>query len=1102
MKRFLTMVAACLSAVSLWADTPRKIINCNFLRKEFAPDIECSALNTTVVRAYLFQGTNRFDGTGYDWSLRYSKSDSSDSMVTVSGTCSGVYADFPFLTNHLAKPVKNWYAAIVASSNDQVYTYSRGKIHVYKSPEVSTPKTLLTTVAINGAEYGPFSGSFAGWPFILKTASLGGDVTGLYSNLTVIKIRGYAVATNAPSDGNILAWSAANAQYEPGSTGAGDMLKSSYDTNDNGRVDISDAFIAWTNAGSIGANAVTAMVLNVGSTQALTRTNEILYLTLNTNFHTRSYVDSGLAQKVATNDANYLAALTNLTEGTGITITGSGRSRQVAIDPSVVTTNTGIQGSGGGVTVSGGLETNVYVLHTDTSSQTNLVGTGGIVMQILMVDTFGHVTNATTVDLDGRYYTETEIDAITNLLQTWIESNAAYTNEAHLAYGWGDHSTNQYLKGESNLAGEVTGPFTNTAIDKTGDWTGTLDGQEGAWYRQWSNILGNASVMLRDGSVVPVSNFNWNAQSITNIATIRFAEDDWLFSTNSDLVWKRGGVDEIVVTESNDVVRRAISNILVGVGLNVSDSNRIFTITVDSTNINPFVTSYSMIYAGAGAAKGVLPFGAAGTFLKCTGPNGAIAWSYLETIATNVYLDDIQGTFELGNFAVGSGSNLVEVTPNKARGYMGVGIGTNVQAYSVTLTLVATNIIAAILPNDGAGSGLDADKLDGFDSSAFIQAGEGIDRLGDVETNSVATGDVLVWNGSEFVPTNTVSVGATNAYTKAEADALHVAQSNNIMAYIDTQDAAVGLGATNYTDNAVAPLATTTFVNNVAADLGTHTNDTTNPHSVTKTQVGLPNVENVALSSWTGTTSIITVNPSVTNGLQKEIQTDSGQYTVTASSVTIPFNTTFSNAPVVVPYWKQLSSSNAGWSHFVSAVTTTNFDLGFTGPVDGYPTNDIVGWVVNGGGGAAFEPVRFSGRITNDYSIAGVGNFRVPFRVWNGKDTHSAWDNDNDRYVVAANGNYTVKTQIFFGDIAVDQLVVVWTWLVSDAGATTNKVLLRQYSTGTSPDFTVGRSFDWDAVVGDYIYTTAYTTDAGPNAEIRTQGNKDTYLDIKRTDLY
>ncbi len=48
--------------------------------------------------------------------------------------------------------------------------------------------------------------------------------------------------------------------------------------------------------------------------------------------------------------------------------------------------------------------------HEDTSSQSSVNNTGGSVIQSITLDTYGHVTGLITLDLDSRYYTESEID--------------------------------------------------------------------------------------------------------------------------------------------------------------------------------------------------------------------------------------------------------------------------------------------------------------------------------------------------------------------------------------------------------------------------------------------------------------------------------------------------------------------------------------------------------------------------------------------------------------------------------------------------------------------------------------------------------------------
>ena len=106
----------------------------------------------------------------------------------------------------------------------------------------------------------------------------------------------------------------------------------------------------------------------------------------------------------------------------------------------------------------------------------------------------------------------------------------------------------------------------------------------------------------------------------------------------------------------------------------------------------------------------------------------------------------------------------------------------------------------------------------------------------------------------------------------------------------------------NYVDGVTSAIQTQLNAKATDSDLTTHTGDTSNPHSVTKTQVGLGSVENTALSTWAGSGNITTVG-TVTSGNVDGAVTDASTSTkgkvelATASEVTTGTSTTLAVTP-------------------------------------------------------------------------------------------------------------------------------------------------------------------------------------------------------------
>ena len=114
--------------------------------------------------------------------------------------------------------------------------------------------------------------------------------------------------------------------------------------------------------------------------------------------------------------------------------------------------------AGAGLTLTG-----TTFSHTDTSSQASVDNSAGTVIQDITLDTYGHITAIGSVNLDGRYYTETEVAAFfagTTAITGYNKSNW------DTAFGWGNHASASY----------ATTTYVNTAVSNLIDAApGTLD---------------------------------------------------------------------------------------------------------------------------------------------------------------------------------------------------------------------------------------------------------------------------------------------------------------------------------------------------------------------------------------------------------------------------------------------------------------------------------------------------------------------------------------------------------------------------------------------------------------------------------------------------
>ena len=134
-----------------------------------------------------------------------------------------------------------------------------------------------------------------------------------------------------------------------------------------------------------------------------------------------------------------------------------------------ITGGAGLDGSGI-FNLNDSSNTSITIDHVDTSSVSDVNNSDGNVLQDITFDTFGHVLTIGSIDLDNRYYTETELNAgqLDNRYYTETELNAGqldnrYYTETELDAGQLD--TRYYTETELDAGQLDTRYYTETELD-------------------------------------------------------------------------------------------------------------------------------------------------------------------------------------------------------------------------------------------------------------------------------------------------------------------------------------------------------------------------------------------------------------------------------------------------------------------------------------------------------------------------------------------------------------------------------------------------------------------------------------------------------------
>jgi hypothetical protein len=166
-------------------------------------DIQSRVLSTPTLRFYTFQGANVFDPSAYVSTFSFAEDWNATNMVKITGTNYSSYVEFAVTSNTFAYPIDKWYASVLLTkpADGGTFAWAYGYISIKPSPEANANAVFFYTRAINGSEYGPFTGSFTNWPFALA-GDYGGYVSVLSWNATNLLFEG-RIRTNELDIANI-----------------------------------------------------------------------------------------------------------------------------------------------------------------------------------------------------------------------------------------------------------------------------------------------------------------------------------------------------------------------------------------------------------------------------------------------------------------------------------------------------------------------------------------------------------------------------------------------------------------------------------------------------------------------------------------------------------------------------------------------------------------------------------------------------------------------------------------------------------------------------------------------------------------------------------
>ena len=211
--------------------------------------------------------------------------------------------------------------------------------------------------------------------------------------------------------------------------------------------------------------------------------------------------------------------------------------------------------------------------HPAVSAATSVNNSGGTVIQDLTFDSFGHVTGQVSYNLDGRYYTETEIG---NFFSGTTAITGYNKSNWDTAYGWGNHASAGYVTSTGSVNYATSAGNADTVdgyhVSTTRNAASTIPVRDASGYLQlgWINTTSGATTQTINKIYASTDDYIRYVTPATLISQLGLITTSTIGSQSVSYATSAGDADTVDSVHASSFLRNDTDNVISNTGVEVS----------------------------------------------------------------------------------------------------------------------------------------------------------------------------------------------------------------------------------------------------------------------------------------------------------------------------------------------------------------------------------------------------------------------------------------------------------------------------------------------------------------------------------------------------